>query len=443
MLRLTPLGQKILLRSGVILASILLALLLGVAVVLWVFGPSRDGGGASPSGFRSYSIDLAGDAGTVSLTKPLDGAGSSSVPGLRDYPKERSGGVTGADLTPAQRSSAEIVNAPLNRGAAKNPEARAVPSYLTDRSPLPPAPDSGVTRASELGPQPMIGLDGRKPWMVYAKPFSLKTTVAATVSRSDTPPPTLVGVVVGFLGPSTEASDSAIAKLPGNVTLAIDPYDDQADWWLAKARANGHESLLGVPMEPNDYPRSDPGAAALLSSLSESDNELRLEWLLGRGSGFVGIVNMSGEKFLSQPRVLIPLLKQMSARGLLLVANGFDQSSSVTTDGILTSPKLRRVGRLARDVGVPRAMVDIRITGGMSTEEVKLRLLAAEKIAASVGQTVVMVERPTIEILTLLAEWTIGFEETRIRLAPISALVDRQTDKPVVSLESLRKSSGR
>ena len=440
---LTPLGRKIIIRSAIILSAILFLMVAGVAGVVYFYGPKLDSNGSKRAASRSYSLDLS----TGPL--PLEGANSSNSGDkprqmeAPDFPNSKADGqeMTDYNRPRAERDSDAILKAPLNTMPLKNKNGRAVPSYLTDRSPLPPAPDNGVTKMSELGPLPVIGEDGRKPWMVYAKPFSQPNRPSTGADDKLSKPPALIGVVVGFLGSSSEISESAIAQLPGNVTLAIDPYNDRVEWWLAKARANGHETLLGLPLEPQDYPKSDAGAAALLTSLSEADNRLRLEWLLSRGTGFVGVVNMSGEKFISQPRVTIPLLKNLNGRGLILVANGYDQSSTADSDGIATPAKIRRVGRLARDIGVPRAMVDIRLSGGMTATTVRQRLMAAEQIAQMAGQTVVMVERPTLEILNIVTEWLIGFDESAIRVAPVSAIVDRQADKPVVTLDSIKKAS--
>ncbi|MDI9408141.1 MAG: divergent polysaccharide deacetylase family protein [Candidatus Pacebacteria bacterium] len=446
MLSLTPLWRRILIRSSIIIVAILLLVGAGVIGFIYYYGPKMGQAGGSRSSSRSYSLDLLTGPLADMMPKGADNGADNGAEGgssgLRDYPKTdlHDDGFNSSALPRGARDAEEIVNAPLGKKSNLDQGGRTVPSYLIDRAPLPPAPDSGVTKQTEMGQLPVIGIDGRKPWMVYAKPFSLPPRPSSLANGKASQPPVLVGVVVGFIGSSSEVSESAIAQLPGNVTLAIDPYDERAEWWLAKARANGHETLMGLPLEPQDFPKSDAGAAALLTSLSEADNSLRLEWLLSRGLGYVGVINVSGEKFLSQPRVTIPLLKNLNSRGLLMVANGYDQSSTAAADGMVTSTKIRRVGRLARDIGVPRAMVDLRITGGMTENDVRQRLMAAERIAEINGQTVVMVERPTLAILGLVSEWLIGFDEAKMRLAPISALVDRQADKPVVTLESMKKS---
>ena len=80
---------------------------------------------------------------------------------------------------------------------------------------------------------------------------------------------------------------------------------------VARAREAGHEALLQVPMEPFDYPDSDPGPQTLLTSSRPPENLDRLSWVMSRFSGFVGIVNYMGAKLTSDPAALEPVLREI------------------------------------------------------------------------------------------------------------------------------------
>nr|MCH9765658.1 divergent polysaccharide deacetylase family protein [Alphaproteobacteria bacterium] len=45
---------------------------------------------------------------------------------------------------------------------------------------------------------------------------------------------------------------------------------------VTKAREDGHEVLLAIPLEPNDYPAKDPGPHTLLTTLPPKDNIKRV-----------------------------------------------------------------------------------------------------------------------------------------------------------------------
>src|SRR4029079_18687189 len=83
------------------------------------------------------------------------------------------------------------------------------------------------------------------------------------------------------------------------------------------ARADGHEVLLQIPLEPNNYPTENPGPHTLLTTLPPDENMKRLEWLMSRYTGYVGVTNLMGAKFEATQNALTPVLEEVKARGLL------------------------------------------------------------------------------------------------------------------------------
>ena len=120
-----------------------------------------------------------------------------------------------------------------------------------------------------FGPLPRIAPDGRRPLLAYARPFDL-----------DDQRPRIALLVVG-LGLQADLTDAAIA-LPGEISLHFSAYAPDLPVWFGRARRAGHEVLLDLPMEPLDYPASDPGPRTLLAGASSEDNLQRLDWLLAR-----------------------------------------------------------------------------------------------------------------------------------------------------------------
>ena len=72
-----------------------------------------------------------------------------------------------------------------------------------------------------------------------------------------------IAIVVSGLGISAKATSAALASLPPGVTLGFAPYAGDVQHWVNQARQFGHEVLLEVPMEPFDFPDSDPGPHTL------------------------------------------------------------------------------------------------------------------------------------------------------------------------------------
>ena len=71
-------------------------------------------------------------------------------------------------------------------------------------------PDRALIEESETGPLPIRAADGRRPFDVYARPWS-----GARGAR--------VAIVIGGLAVSQTGTQEAIEKLPAEVTLAFAP----------------------------------------------------------------------------------------------------------------------------------------------------------------------------------------------------------------------------
>ena len=136
-----------------------------------------------------------------------------------------------------------------------------------------------------------------------------------------------VALIVGGLGISASATADAIAKLPGAVTLAFMPYGADVVRLAPRARGEGHEILLQVPMEPFDYPDNDPGPQTLLTSLTPEQNLDRLHWLMSRFQGYVGIASAMGARFTASEQAFAPVLRETAKRGLIFVDDGSNPRS--------------------------------------------------------------------------------------------------------------------
>ena len=168
--------------------------------------------------------------------------------------------------------------------------------------------DPALIENSVAGPLPRIADDGRKPMQVYAAP------AAAGKFR--------IAIVVSGLGISAKGTSAALASLPPGVTLGFAPYASDVQNWVSQARQFGHEVLLEVPMEPFDFPDSDPGPHTLRSGVDEDSNVQRLNWALSRFTGYAGVTNLLGQRFLSDADALSPALTALGRRGLYFYDSG-------------------------------------------------------------------------------------------------------------------------
>ena len=151
--------------------------------------------------------------------------------------------------------------------------------------------DQRLLEKSRYGMIPVVA-DGLKPFTVYA----------ADADRAKAAKMPVIAIVVGGLGVGAAKTTDAIMKLPPAVTLAFTPYGSDPAKLAERARAQRHEILLQIPMEPFDYPDNDPGPQTLLTTLAPEQNIDRLYWHLSRFQGYAGIANFMGARFVVDRR---------------------------------------------------------------------------------------------------------------------------------------------
>lgn len=246
---------------------------------------------------------------------------------------------------------------------------------------------------------PIIGLDGRQPWSAYARPFN----------HDDTRP--RIALILTNLGIGKDETEAAITGLPGTITLSFSPYSRNLEAWVDRARRAGHETLIDLPLEPLDFPRDDPGPQTLLTSLSTVDNLNRLEWVLGRSPGYVGVTTWMGSQFTTVEDALMPILEELKERGLMFV-DSRRSSRSIATE-------------LASSIQLPRAFNNRFIDSIPSIAAID-RALADLEVTARQNRFAIGVAQPYPVTLDRLARWGPALEAKGIALAPVSAIADRQ-----------------
>jgi len=269
---------------------------------------------------------------------------------------------------------------------------------VTD-GPLPTVEGLDLVEQSHQGPLPKIADDGRMPMLVYAKSFDPK---------DDHPK---IALIVTGLGFSQAVTEAAIALLPGAVTLAFDPYAPDLQGWADKARQAGHEILIMVPMEPETFPIDDPGPQALLTINSQVENLLRLEFILSRMQGYVGVVTAMGSKFNKDESQTEAFLKTLKERGLLFVDGSADQNSLAPA--------------LAEKIQLPKAFADLVLDTIPTKEAIDAKLADLESDVRINAVGVALIDAYPVSI-ERVAAWAVSLTERNVTLAPVSAVADRQ-----------------
>jgi len=325
----------------------------------------------------------------VALNKP---AGENPAASARTEPAVKS-----APQAPAGDSKTVTI---IDGSSGKRQDV-VIGSDATDKTGAETAPavamagiDQRLLEKSRYGMIPVVA-DGLKPFTVYA----------ADADRIKAAKMPVVAIVVGGLGVGAAKTADAIMKLPPAVTLAFTPYGADPAKLAERARAQRHEILLQVPMEPFDYPDNDPGPQTLLTSLTPEQNIDRLYWHLSRFQGYAGIANFMGARFTATDAVMQPIIREAARRGLGYLDDG---SSSRSAAPAVTAAQ-----------AMPFAKADFTIDAVPTSAEIDRTLLKLETLAKERGLAVGIASALPISI-ERLAAWIKTLDSRGIMLVPLT-----------------------
>jgi polysaccharide deacetylase 2 family uncharacterized protein YibQ len=274
----------------------------------------------------------------------------------------------------------------IGGGEASDKDPAAAPAMMSGIDPR-------LLEKSRYGMIP-IAADGLKPVSVYA----------GDVDRAKAAKMPIVAIVVGGLGVGAAKTVDAILKLPAAVTLAFTPYGSDPGKLVERARAQHHEILLQIPMEPYDYPDNDPGPQTLLTTLAAEQNVDRLYWHLSRFQGYAGIANFMGARFVATDTAMAPIVKEAAKRGLGLFDDGSARSVAPS---------------LAATQAVPFAKADVPIDAVPTSGEIDRALAKLEGLAKERGVAVGVASALPISIERISA-WTRTLDSHGLLLVPLT-----------------------
>lgn len=301
-------------------------------------------------------------------------------------------GTTAAAAAPADGQTVTIIN-----GMSGKREQVVIPGGGGGQSQdAQQGADQRIVETSRHGAIPKIGTDGARASEVYARPV--------TQAAKDGP---RIAIVIEGLGIGAAGTFEALGKLPAPVTLAFAPYGTDLARWVARARSEGHEVLLQVPMEPFDYPDNDPGPQTLLTTLPAAQNIDRLHWFMSRFTGYVGVANYMGARFTANDQAVSMLLRETAKRGLLY----FDDGSSPRS----------LVSQIAGANNVPFAKADIVLDAAPTAAAIDSALTRLEAIARERGTAVGTASALPVSI-DRIAQWAKAAESRGLTLVPVSAV---------------------
>jgi uncharacterized protein len=382
----TPLGQQTVRRkrryrlpfTGTQALAVLLGLFL-ITFAGFVFFSDNPLGGEPVA---RIALRQATPASEKDNTAPV----TASEPAAKSATKQAAPGDQ-KTVTIIDGSSGARHDVVISGDAPDKVEADAAPVMMA-------AVDQRLLEKSRYGMIPVVS-DGLKPFTVYA----------AEADRAKAAKMPVVAIVVGGLGVGAAKTTDAIMKLPAAVTLAFTPYGSDPAKLTERARAQRHEILLQIPMEPFDYPDNDPGPQTLLTSLGPEQNLDRLYWHLSRFQGYAGIANFMGGRFVVTDAVMQPIVREAAKRGLGYLDDGSAPRSVASS--------------LAAGQAMPFAKADFSIDAVPTAVEIDRTLAKLENLAKERGIAVGIASALPISI-ERIGVWIKALESRGIMLVPLT-----------------------
>lgn len=253
-----------------------------------------------------------------------------------------------------------------------------------------------LIKTGPFGPLPQKASNGRSAFTVYKKPAERKSNNQ------------IVSIIISGLGVNAALTEEAIRVLPAEVTLSFAAQSAGLQGWINKAREDGHEVLLEIPMDSDSFNPADPGASLTLKADQPDVNNRHLDQLLSQAQGYFGVINYNGNKFLTRTDATAQLLERLSNDGLAFIS-----------DGAFLTPSLEAI---ALSVNLP-----YKQGIGVIDPEPNLNLIKSElsrlSAIASTGTKPVGVGFAYPETLQAVSEWTATLKEESLQLVPASATI--------------------
>jgi polysaccharide deacetylase 2 family uncharacterized protein YibQ len=192
------------------------------------------------------------------------------------------------------------------------------------------------------------------------------------------------------------------------VTLSIIPTTAKPAAVATLAHRRKHEVMIHIPMEPQDYPKIDPGRDALFVNLPAKEIRRRFLYYLDRIPYAVGGNNHMGSRFTEDRQGMATVVAVMKEEGLFFI-------DSLTSGNSIAFQEARRAG-------LPAAVRDVFLDNDQDVEKISSQIRQLAAVAKRRG-TALGICHPHPQTLEALRRAVPFFEEEGIKVVPASRIL--------------------
>lgn len=225
-----------------------------------------------------------------------------------------------------------------------------------------------------------------------------------------------IAIVIDDVGVHSVLSRKADAVLPPEITFSFLPYGSATLELAKKARTEGREVMIHLPMEPMprlEEPPIDPGPDALYVELDGDEIKKRTLKNLAALKGLaVGVNNHMGSRFTAYESGMQEVLKIIDGEGLFFLDSLTTSQSAVQAAAQKAAPHM------------PLLQRDVFLDHYITEEALTKALLKLEKEAITNGHAIA-IGHPHERTLRVLQDWLPTLPYKGIYLVPISHLLPK------------------
>lgn len=270
-------------------------------------------------------------------------------------------------------------------------------------APLPVKYDGGVVPLRAPEPE-LAGLAGKEPGAGSDQQTAPDAEEAPPLAH----PPggrAQIAIVIDDLGLGQDATRWA-TSLPGPLTLAFLPYGQALAAHTGRAKANGHEVIVHLPMDPGG--RADPGPKALRLGQEGVELEQRLVWNLAQVADAAGVNNHMGSALTENAAAMTAVLTRLKQDGRYFL------------DSRTTARSVART--IAHRLDVPFAERDVFLDNDTNPQAIARQLAETEQLARRYGSAIA-IGHPHRQTLKVLETWVGEARQRGIDLVPVSTVI--------------------
>ena len=238
---------------------------------------------------------------------------------------------------------------------------------------------------------------------VRQKPAS--HAVETKTEAPGTPEIPRLSIIIDDIGFTDRYKDIIAIDVP--ITLAIIPFTPHAIESAEEGQSAGAEIILHLPMEPIDYPATNPGTYALLTGMTEREILDKLRKNLETLPHIKGVNNHMGSRFTEDNAGMKIVLTEIKKRGLYFI----DSRTSYRSVGF----------SLARSMDIRTAERSVFLDNVQTEAAIEKQLMEAVEIARKKGESLA-IGHPHASTVAVLARVAPSLAKEGIKLVYASQM---------------------